>query len=426
MRMPDVYGLCLTTSASAAAAYNAGLREVLRLRTGATRHFAEAIAYDPTFALGHAALALLGQELGASVDLHARMAAATLHAARGTEREQSHVAAVAAHLRGDSQPLLRHLEAHPRDALLLSAAVPTIAFTGATEVPQEAWSLVERCRPAYGDDWWFRGLLAFIRTEQLRFDEAMDLATASLDLEPSAGHSAHARAHAHYETGDHEAGLAWMDAWVVGDGATAESLTHFAWHAALHELTLGDLDAVRRRFETQLDPRHAIGCRALVDSGSLLFRWALTPGATDVPSMDEVIAATSTTTLTRPTTPFLAMHTLVAHLAMGDVSALQEVGAAARRQRHATQREVIAPMADAFALMASGRASEAADSLCRLQPHVWRVGGSDAQREIVEEARIAALLRADRWDEAREVLDRRLDRRRSPRDSAWRQQAQAR
>lgn len=76
----------------------------------------------------------------------------------------------------------------------------------------------------------------------------------SLDQRPDAGHSAHARAHAHYETGDHTAGLVWMDAWVAGSGAGMESLSHFSWHAALHELSLGDLDAVRRRYDAQLRP----------------------------------------------------------------------------------------------------------------------------------------------------------------------------
>ena len=79
----------------------------------------------------------------------------------------------------------------------------------------------------------------------------MDLACTSLGEAPDAGHSAHARAHAHYETGDHCAGLAWMDDWVRGKGAQTDSLSHFAWHAALHELSIGDLDAVRQRYDTQ-------------------------------------------------------------------------------------------------------------------------------------------------------------------------------
>ncbi len=354
----------------------------------------------------------------ARVDVNARISDARLHARRGTERERSHVHAVASHLRGDSLPLVAHLEEYPRDALLLSVAVPTIAFAGVTEVPEHAWQIVEQAAPAYGNDWWYAGLLAFIRQEQLRFDEAMDLACTSLAEEPSAGHSAHARAHAHYETGDHHSGLAWMDGWVRGDGAASDGLTHFAWHAALHELSLGDLDAVRRRYHEQLQPDLGTGCRTLVDTGSLLFRWALTPGATDVPDMGEVVRVTDTQSLERPGTPFLAMHSAVALLAVGDVAGLGRLAAWAGAHKHPTHREVVAPLALALTAMEGGRYSEAADDLRVLQTR--RFGGSDAQREVLEEARIAALVRAGRLDEARDVLDRRIDRRHSPRDVGWR------
>jgi hypothetical protein len=420
MTTVDTYGLALTTSEAAATAYRSGLVDVLSLRAGAVEHFAEAIVHDPTFAAGHAALALLGHEMCAAVDVPARLRQAALHAARGTERERSHVYAVAAHIAGDSRPMIDHLAAYPRDALLLSSAVPTIAFAGATEVPEEAWAIVESAAPAYGDDWWFTGLLAFVRTEQHRFDEAMELSCRSLTVQPGAGHSAHARAHAHYETGDHEAGLAWMSDWVTGAGRQIDSLSHFSWHAALHELSLGDMDAVRRRYDAQLQPGNALGCRALVDSGSLLFRWALTPGAEDVPPIEEVLRVTGKETLTHPATPFLALHTAVAHLATGDVAALERLGQWASRHDHPTMREVVAPLAAALALLGAGQAGPAADALAALSPQVRRLGGSDAQREIVEEARIAALLRADRWTEARDLLDARLDRRRSPRDERWR------
>ena len=422
MSCRDPYGYALTCSREAGAAYTRGVVDLLRLRAGAEQSVAAALALDPTFALGHATLALLGHELCAAVDVQARMQDALLHAPRATDRERSHVQAVVAHLRGDSRPLVQHLEEYPRDAVLLSTAVPTIAFAGVTEVPEEAWAIVERAIPAYGDDWWFTGLLAFIRQEQLRFDEAMELSCRSLAVEPGAGHSAHARAHAHYETGDHEAGLAWMDGWVTGDGAAIESLSHFSWHAALHELSLGDLDAVRRRYDGQLRPEYGLGCRALVDSGSLLFRWALTPGATDLPDMRRIADVVGRDTLERPATPFLALHAAVALLATGDDAGLRRLEAWAVGHRHPTQREVVAPLTAAMLQMAQGRCSAAADALRDLQPQVGRLGGSDAQREIVEETRIAALLRAGRLDEARVMLDARLDRRRSPRDERWRAQ----
>jgi Tfp pilus assembly protein PilF len=418
----DPYGYALSCSSEAGAAYRRGVVDLLRLRAGAEQSVAAAVALDPTFALGHATLALLGHELCAAVDVRARVRDALRHAPRATARERSHVQAVVAHLRGDSGPLVRHLASYPRDAVLLSTAVPTIAFAGVTEVPEEAWAIVERAIPAYGDDWWFTGLLAFVRQEQRRYDEAMELSCRSLAVEPGAGHSAHARAHAHYETGDHEAGLSWMDGWVVSEGASVESLSHFSWHAALHELSLGDLDAVRRRYDAQLRPEHGLGCRALVDSGSLLFRWALTPGAADVPDIGRVAEVAGRDTLERPATPFLALHAAVTLLATGDVVGLRRLEAFAREHRHPTQREVVAPLAAALRRMATGQCSAAADALAALAPQVRRLGGSDAQREIVEEARIAALLRAGRLDEARVVLDKRLDRRRSPRDERWRRE----
>src|SRR6187399_2337750 len=140
----DRYGLALTAGADAVAAYNRGIGHLLRLERGAVEAVAAAVALDPTFALGHAALALLGHEFCAPVDVAARLRDARLHARRSTERERSHVHAVD-----------RHLAGYPADALLLSVAVPTIAFAGVTTVPEQAWQIVERCGPAYGNDWWY-------------------------------------------------------------------------------------------------------------------------------------------------------------------------------------------------------------------------------------------------------------------------------
>ena len=357
------------------------------------------------------------------VDIASRLDDARRHVGRASERERSHVHAVDRHLQGDHRPLLAHLVAYPRDAVLLSVAMPTIAFAGVTEVPAEAWAIVEGAAPSYGDDPWFLGLLAFVRQEQRHYDDAMNLSCAALAADPTAGHAAHARSHAHYETGDHHAGLAWMDTWVSGAGAETESLTHFSWHAALHELSLGDLDAVRKRYADQLQPRHAVGCRALVDTGSMLYRWALTPDAEDVPGLEEVARVTGRGGLEAPATAFLGMHAAVTLLALDDLDGLRRLATRCASHPHAAQREVVAPLADALWVLGSGRASEAADRLAALAPQCWRFGGSDAQREIVEETRIAALLRAERYDEARLVLDARLDRRPSPRDDRWRQVA---
>ena len=73
MSCRDRYGYRLTTSPEAAAAYNRGIGDLLRLRTGAVESVATSVVLDPTFALGHAALALLGHEMCAPVDVAARL-----------------------------------------------------------------------------------------------------------------------------------------------------------------------------------------------------------------------------------------------------------------------------------------------------------------------------------------------------------------
>ncbi|UPK77037.1 pyridine nucleotide-disulfide oxidoreductase [Nocardioidaceae bacterium SCSIO 66511] len=416
----DLYGLRLTTSAEAAAHYNDGLRALLGVRRGGVEAVAAAVALDPTFAVGHSTLALMGHELGANVNLPARVASALRHSRRSSDRERSHIHAVVSHLRGDSDPLIAHLRTYPRDALLLSVAVPTIAFSGVTTVPAQAWQIVEGAQSAYGDDWWFNGLLGFIRQEQGRFDEAMDLARRSLDENPGAGHSVHARAHVHYETGDHDAGLAWITDWIDTSGPDADNLAHFSWHAALHELSNGDLASVRRRFENELAPPRVTGCRALVDSASLLWRWSLSPGADSVPDAAEVLEQVSNCDLVEPDTPFLAMHAALGLCAAGDDDRLEQLSRRCTTHDDQVLREVAAPLCRALVSMRGGSYDAAADGLASMASTTWKLGGSDAQREVIEDTRIAALIAAGRNAEAATMLDERLDRRHARRDQLWR------
>ncbi len=416
----DLYGLTLTTSDAAAAAYNRGVSALLRVQTGGLGAVSEAISHDPTFALGHAAMALLGHEYCAPVDIQARILAALLHADRASNRERSHVHAVVEHISGNSRPLISHLHDHPRDALLLSIAVPTIAFAGVTTVPQESWAIVERARPAYGDDWWSTGLLAFVRQEQRRWDEAMALSVASLDVEPAAGHSVHARTHVHYETGDHVAGRDWLDGWMSGPGLTSDNLAHYSWHAALHELSMGDYAAVQSRYDQQLAPPTVVGCRALVDSCSLLWRWSITPGCGAVPAMEAVAESVDAHLLDAPPTPFMAMHAAVTLCALRESDRLGKLERWCEGHPDPTYADVVAPLCRAMRALADDDPGAAADRLGALLGRVWRFGGSDAQREVVEDTLIAALLASGRYDEARPVIDRRLDRRACPRDETFR------
>jgi hypothetical protein len=441
-RPRDPLGLPLSTTTEAAAAYNAGLERVMRLQGGGEDLLREAATIDPDFGLAHAALAMLGHEAGAEVEVgRALREARRAVRKRGDDRERSLVDVVGQRVKdvrnAGAKALMSHIATYPRDVLAVSAAVPTIAFSGVTDVQQEAWELVEGLAPAYGDHWWYISLLAFTRQDQSRFDDAGLLAESALTCEPSSGHAVHAQTHVLYETGQHETGRVWLDHWVRESGRAASHRAHFSWHAALHELALGDTEAVRQRYYSQLAPPAVRGVRALIDSASLLWRWRLTTsdwdravaagvrgaagaafdGEAAPPPVEPVLGAVDRTLLLNPETPFVALHSAIALAAAGDVVGLAELRRHCAQSPDSQSRTIVASVCDALVAAAEDRWNDACRLLVEVLPVLVRVGGSAAQRDVVEETLLFCLVMDGQAERALALLDGRLDRRDSPLDS---------
>lgn len=421
-RPVDPYGLTLSTSQDAAERYNAAIGRLLRLQDGVEEGLAEAVAADGGFVQAYAALALLGHEWGTTTHWQASLRAAHRAAAHRhlDDRESSFLDAVTTRLRTDeatgAAALLRHVRLFPRDALAVSVAVPTVAFGGLTSGSQTA-DLVESLGRSYGDDWWYAGQLAFVRQDQERWTEAEELSSYALSVEPASGHAVHARAHVHYETGDHAAGLAWLDEWIRTRGPEANHRSHFSWHAALHELMQDDVDAVRRRFARELTPSVVSGSRAVVDSGALLWRGRVTGAWTDDLPVADVRAQAPTEWLTAPPTPFAAMHAAVLLAADGDAAGLTGLAAHASGSADQVFRDVVAPLCEGLVQVVEERWNAASMTLTSVVRTLEPLGGSRAQREVVEDTLVHALSMAGRTTEAAELLDRRLSRRTSALDA---------
>ena len=409
----DLYDLPLSTTPSAAEQFRQAQARLLRVQTGVTAPLQRAVALDPEFALGHAVLAMVGHDLDLSIDTVAHMRAALTSAVRANPRERSFVGAVSARLRGAAghqARLLKHLAEHPRDALALNMAVPTIAFSGAVEVPEQAWALVESARPVFGSDWWYAGLLAFVRQEQGHFDEADVLAQGALAAEPTAGHAAHALAHVFYETGRHGDGLRWIDDWICDNRATTFQPSHYSWHAALHELALGDETAVRRRYISELAPSSVQGVRALIDSASLLWRARIADSWHGELPIDDVLSVVDERLLVTPPTPFVGMHAAIALAARDDGVGLQLLGRHAAVDPRPEHRDLVAPFAAAMSALVGGQPDRTAGMLLKLMPEVDRFGGSKAQREVVEQTLLYALVEARQMRAAGKLMQHTLDR----------------
>ena len=120
-----------TTSFAARDAYVEACEAKLTMYPGAIEAFDRAIAADPDFALAHAAKAHLLLERGDAAAARGSMAAATSLVAALSAREASHVAIFELLVAGEAEAalsaLLAHVDAWPRDAVVLA----TTAFTNA-------------------------------------------------------------------------------------------------------------------------------------------------------------------------------------------------------------------------------------------------------------------------------------------------------
>ena len=421
-RPQDLYGLKLSTSDEAASSYNDALGRILRLESDPHEPLLKAVTIDPEFALGHLALGVLSHEFGIDDQTSQHLNRAKALLSNATTRERQFIDAYEQRVDGDYAPLLAYLLDHPRDVLGVSIAIPTIAFSGAYDVADDAWIALEEMASHFTSDWWYDGMMAFARQDQGRMDEARDLAERSLAAEPRGGNAAHAAAHVYLETGNHASGLDWINGWISSSGQDAAHRCHFSWHAALYELSLNDLDAVARRFTRELSPHVVTGARALIDSASLMFR-GLTEDFT-LPSADaDAVLEAAGLPLTQPETPFMAFHCGLGLALVSDIAGLNELRAYLNTWEPTPVRSTLVTFTTALIASCEGNASTAADLLLGVHHQLTPIGGSYAQRSVAIDLAISSLCRAGRGAEAAELLESRLARRARPRDELLLQRA---
>jgi uncharacterized NAD(P)/FAD-binding protein YdhS len=392
------------------AAYAEGRRRLLTVQQGASQAFAAAVTADPGHARAHVALALIATERPdraggpSAVAEHVRRARAAATAA--SDADKSHVEAMATWCeqgsRAGTAALVAHLDQVPDDDLALVVLAPSIAFAGAGDALPDVWSYVDEFASVHGEAPWYLGLLAYGRTEQVRFHDAADLAEAALDADPSNGNGAHALTHVHYETDAHSAGLRWLSDWVDASGRTQRYRPHFQWHAALHELAMGDAAAAARRYAAHLAPPRSTGVRCLVDAGSLTWRARLHPDWVTPPDPLAVLAEAGDLA-TAPPTAFIALHALLLHAANHDVAAVRSIAVPSLTD---AQDATLTSVAEGLVALLEERPRDALDHLVEALPGLPELGGSRVQQEVVLETALAAMLRLGAPGQAARLLSR--------------------
>ncbi len=407
--LTDRYDNPISTSSQAARdAYVEGVDCILSANHGALEAFQRAIDADEQFALAHVGLARGYHVLARGAEAQEAMAGARQRADGVSAREQSHIA-MYDHLIGGRgaaayAAVLDHLADHPRDAMIAQPCTGVfglIGFSGKAGREAEMLAFMSRLAPHYGDDWWFRSLLAFAQVEAGQTDIALENVDASLAVYPRNANGAHIRAHVCYERGDTAEGLSYIDEWRKDFHRESPLYCHVSWHVALWALEQGDSARAWQVVEQDVAPAGAWGppLNVLTDTASFLLRAELV-GEKRRDDLWQSISAYAARFFPKPGIAFADVHAALAHAMAGNAEPLDTI----IHDAAGPAGEVVKKLAEGFRAFATENWTDVIAHFAPIMSGHERIGGSRAQRDLIEFAFLGALLKLGRSEEAERLL----------------------
>jgi tetratricopeptide (TPR) repeat protein len=404
--LEDRYGNRLSTSSNTARdAYVLGVDKLLAAGSEIDQAFRDAILADEGFALAHIALARTLQVLGRGGEAKAPLERALALASATTAREQSHIAIFAKILGGQGAEavsmIAKHMKHWPRDAMVLAPATGVfglIGFSGRSGREVEQLAMLEPLATHYGNDWWFRTVLAFAEIELHKLDSGLKNIEAALLGFPRNAHAAHVKAHLFYEWGQREEGLTYLGQWNAAYPREGQLHCHISWHLALWSLETGRPEQAWKIYHEALHPGGSWGpqINVLTDCASFLAR-AEMAGEPRSPELWEEISQYATKWFPNSGIMFADVHSALAFAMAGDAEALAKI----IENPKGPAADILLPIARGFDGFAKGNWTQAVDELKPVLETHERVGGSRAQRDLLEYTVTCALLRSGRANEAR-------------------------
>jgi tetratricopeptide (TPR) repeat protein len=417
--LTDRFGLPLSTSCvEARDAYVAGVDSAIAGVAGYRERLGQAIACDPSFALAHVALA---RGLFLEADVAAARAAASRArelAVSTSERERSHVDMLCLTMEGKPAQALQamhvHLRSWPRDAMVLAPATSVFGLYGFSGDPaheETLYQLLDSLAPVYGPDWWFDAVHSFAACETGRLELAWRLIERSLANNPRHAHAAHFRAHVLYERGQFDETLEYLEHWMPGLDKRSLLHCHLSWHVALSALAAGQRERAWQAYRQGVHPGGAWGppLNVVTDAASFLWRAELAGEPRAVEGWRDV-RSHALQSFPKAGVAYADVHTLLSCVADSDMPSMERLLGEIRQRitaNHYPPGEVVIWLTEGFAAYARGRWSEAIAHLERARAETVRIGGSRAQRDLLELTLLAANLKADRPEAAGQLIEQR-------------------
>lgn len=355
------------------------------------------LAEEPDFVSGHVFRGALGlstfERAGLPFVAQALEAGRKL-ASRANERELRHFAAQQAYLDGDFHRMNelygKIVLDHPTDLLAAQLAHVSDFALGQPRLLRDrlvhalpAWSPEF---PGYG---FALGMLAFGLEETNLFAQAEETGRRALEHERRDPWAVHAVTHVFEMNGRVDEGIEWLTSrrndWAPNNGFAF----HNFWHLALFRLENGETNEVLRLLDEHIWPDQSNVALELVDASALL--WRLHLRGVPIGSRARAVAYAWDQPAHRGFYAFNDAHITMSLVAGGLLDdarrVVKELERAAGEDGSNAQmtRDVGLPLSRALVLFGEERYADTVDILWSLRQTAVRFGGSNAQRDVIDQ-----------------------------------------
>jgi tetratricopeptide (TPR) repeat protein len=423
----DAQGLAISAaSAPAAAAFDAAVAGYLGYRADTAQRMEAALAADPGFGLAHCLkgclVMLTYKQANVAIAAASAAEARRCMAAGATAREHRHLDALDAWIAGEVERATAIWEAilaeHPRDVVAFRLAHFLYFWLGR---PDEMLASAQRIArhwdshvPGHGA---VLASLCFAHEECGHYTEAEAAGRAAIDADPRNLWAAHGVAHVMEMQGRRREGLAWI-AGLQGGWENANNLRHHLWwHAAMYHLELDDPDAVLRLYDKEFRDTASPLTMAMPDlyidvqnAASMLFRLGL--HGVDAGARWDELGAHAEARIGDCLSAFTLPHWMMALAATGRDAAAARMLAAMRdfAQSPGTTPALVGryavPICEAVLAQAHGAPARAVALMRPVLGGMYRLGGSHAQQDVLEQLFLQAAMQADSDNDIRLSLER--------------------
>ena len=420
----DCRGLMLTTaSEAAAAAFDHAIDGYLGYRADMAARLQALLTADPDFGLAHCFKGYLFQ-MGFRADSlgAARAALADARRCAGTVRERAHQAALSHWIDGDPERAVavwdQILLDHPHDILAFRLAHFLNFWGGRPEAMLASVLSVERhwtgALPGFGS---ILACRCFAHEEAGYYLEAEHAGREAIRHDPTDLWAAHGVAHVLEMTGRRLEGIAWVEDLQSRWDGSNNLKHHLWWHQALYHLELGDFAKVLSLYDAGFrdlaSPLTGMAPDLYIDvqnAASMLFRLGRL-GVSVGDRWDE-LADKAEARIGDCESAFTQPHWMMALAATGHDAAAEAMLSGMRDFAAGSQPiarlvgEIALPVTRAVLANGQGRHAEAVALMRPVLGEMYRMGGINAQQEVLEQVFLDSALKAGLELDARMMMQR--------------------